>query len=256
MWIRSDLKMKAKQAFKKNYWAAVVVSLILAVILASGGSSGNNDKDNLSISRYTQSVGENGNVAVTGVTYALNVFEPLRVLTAPLRAMMGLVTVSMKVLLVVLLIILKILIFNGLEVGGRGFYIENTYSNPGIGRIFGAFRSGSVGNVVKVTFFRDLYLILWSLMLIVPGIVKSYEYRMIPYLLAEYPDMPQEEAFRRSREMMYGNKWKAFVLDLSFIPWLFLSEVTFGLVEIFYVRPYMDATNAELYETLSQMNVN
>ena len=49
MWIRSDLKMKAKQAFKKNYWAAVVVSLILAVILASGGSSGNNDKDNLSI---------------------------------------------------------------------------------------------------------------------------------------------------------------------------------------------------------------
>ena len=75
-------------------------------------------------------------------------------------------------------------------------------------------------------------------------------------LLAEYPDMPQEEAFRRSREMMYGNKWKAFVLDLSFIPWLFLSEVTFGLVGIFYVRPYMDATNAELYETLSQMNVN
>ena len=135
MWIRSDLKMKAKQAFKKNYWVAVVVSLILAVILASGGSSGNNDKDNLSISRYTQSVGEDGNVAVTGVTYALNVFEPLRVLTAPLRAMMGLVTVSMKVLLVVLLIILKILIFNGLEVGGRGFYIENTYSNPGIGRI-------------------------------------------------------------------------------------------------------------------------
>ena len=56
--------------------------------------------------------------------------------------------------------------------------------------------------------------------------------------------------------MMYGNKWKAFVLDLSFIPWLFLSEVTFGLVGIFYVRPYMDATNAELYETLSQMNVN
>lgn len=83
MWIRSDLKMKAKQAFKKNYWVAVVVSLILAVILASGGSSGNNDKDNLSISRYTQSVGEDGNVAVTGVTYALNVFEPLRVLTAP-----------------------------------------------------------------------------------------------------------------------------------------------------------------------------
>ena len=78
------------------------------------------------------------------------------------------------------------------------------YSRPGVERILGAFKSGYIGNVVKITFFRDLYLFLWSLLLVVPGIIKSYEYRMIPYLLAEYPDMPQEEAFRKSKEMMYG----------------------------------------------------
>ena len=86
------------------------------------------------------------------------------------------------------------------------------------------------------------------------GNCEIIEYRMIPYLLAEYPIQPSEEAFRRSREMMYGNKWKAFVLDLSFIPWAVFWEVR--TCEESSVRPYMDATNAELYETLSQMNVN
>ena len=62
---------------------------------------------------------------------------------------------------------------------------------------------------------------------------------MIPYLLAEYPEMSMEEAFSRSREMMYGEKWNAFVLDLSFIPWFLLSGLTFGIVGIFYVNPYV-----------------
>ena len=99
-------------------------------------------------------------------------------------------------------------------------------------------------------FFRDLYTFLWSLLFVIPGIVKGYEYRMIPYLLAEYPDMPMEDAFTISRNMMYGNKWKAFVLDLSFILWVLLSGITLGLAGIFYVDPYMAQTNAALYDAI------
>lgn len=61
-------------------------------------------------------------------------------------------------------------------------------------------------NSVKILFFRDLYTILWSLLFIIPGIVKGYEYRMIPYILAEHPDMEMKQAFALSREMMDGQQ--------------------------------------------------
>ena len=61
-------------------------------------------------------------------------------------------------------------------------------------------------------------------MLVVPGIIKHYEYRMIPYILAENPTMPREEAFQISRRMMMGQKMDVFVLDLSFIGWFILEK--------------------------------
>jgi uncharacterized membrane protein len=81
--------------------------------------------------------------------------------------------------------------------------------------------------------------------------VKAYEYRMIPYILAENPHMSKKEVFAASKSMMIGNKWKAFVLDLSFLGWHILSVFTVGILELFYVAPYMYATNAALYEALA-----
>ena len=89
-----------------------------------------------------------------------------------------------------------------------------------------------------------------SLLCIIPGIVKGYEYRMIPYLLADHPEMTKDEAFAASKEMMMGQKWNAFVLDLSFIGWDILSSMTFGILDIFYVMPYKMSTNAALYEAI------
>ena len=85
------------------------------------------------------------------------------------------------------------------------------------------------------------------LLFIIPGIVKSYEYMMIPYLLAEHPEMTRQEAFAESKQMMDGNKWDAFVLDLSFIGWTLLGVCTFGILLVFYVEPYIYLTRAELY---------
>ena len=84
----------------------------------------------------------------------------------------------------------------------------------------------------------------------IPGIVKSYEYRMVPFLLSENPNMTKDEALKASSRMMKGNKWRAFVLDLSFLGWHILSAFTFGMLEIFYVAPYVNGTNAALYEAL------
>jgi uncharacterized membrane protein len=85
---------------------------------------------------------------------------------------------------------------------------------------------------------------------VIPGIVKAYEYRMIAYLMAENPNLGKEEAFAISKRMMYGNKWKAFVFDLSFIGWFILGALTGGIVAVFYVYPYYLQAAAMLYDAI------
>lgn len=84
------------------------------------------------------------------------------------------------------------------------------------------------------------------------GIVKMYQYLMVPYILSETPDMDYRQALDKSRDMMNGHKWRAFVLGLSFILWDFLGLLTLGMVEIFYVNPYRNLTFAALYEELKE----
>lgn len=77
-----------------------------------------------------------------------------------------------------------------------------------------------------------------------------YEYMMVPFILAENPDMSRKEVFALSKKMMTGNKWKAFVLDLSFLGWNILGCITLGILNVLFVVPYQNLTKAELYQTL------
>ena len=79
---------------------------------------------------------------------------------------------------------------------------------------------------------------------------------MIPYILAENPKKKRKKAFKLSKEMMKGNKWKTFILDLSFLGWELLSIFTFGLLNIFYINPYKVATTVELYEVLKKQIIS
>ena len=143
---------------------------------------------------------------------------------------------------------LQILLINPLEVGRDRFFYRDLGENADIKEVCYAFDRG-YKNSVKVLFFRDLYTMLWF---IIPGIVKSYEYRMIPYLLSENPNMDKQEAFAMSKQMMNGNKWNAFVLDLSFILWDILGACTLGILHIFYIEPYKRLTDAGLYQALKE----
>lgn len=143
--------------------------------------------------------------------------------------------------------------FNPLEVGTKRFFFKNLNQKAEVKEVAYAF-DNSYKNVVKILFIRNLCIFGWSLLLIIPGIIKKYEYMMIPYLLAENPNLTKEQAFALSKQMMTGNKWKAFVLHLSFIGWDFLSSITLGIVGVFYVQPYRCLTFAALYEELSLIN--
>ena len=143
----------------------------------------------------------------------------------------------------------NIFVFQPLEVGCKKYFLEASEGRSWLGNMSYAFKNG-YANVVASMLLMNVFIFLWGLLLIIPGIYKSYEYRMIPYLLAEDSNLSFSEAKRLSSEMMYGEKWDTFVLDLSFILWNFLSALTWGLVGIFWVNPYIQYTNVELYKVL------
>ncbi len=93
-----------------------------------------------------------------------------------------------------------------------------------------------------------LFTFLWSLLFVIPGIVKSYSYALTPYILARYPEIPAKEAIKLSMKVMDGRKFELFVLQLSFLGWNLLTVLTFGLVGIFYAGPYEHMTTVLFYE--------
>ena len=268
MWTRAELKSKAKFSFKRNYWKSVLISLILA-LLVGGGSSGSsissavsNNLIGSSDSSVTDDYFNDDSSLYDGNdfyddTYDGNVeddIDDLNSMADNTAGMMAIgiflmVFIMMFVVLMAVVILLDVFIFNPLEVGCKKYYLRNLNEPAQVGNSGYAF-DNNYKNITKTMFFRDLFTVLWTLLFIIPGIVKSYEYQMIPYLLADNPQMTKEQAFEESKRMMQGQKWKAFVLDLSFIGWNILSALTLGILGIFYVQPYMDATHAALYEAL------
>lgn len=96
-----------------------------------------------------------------------------------------------------------------------------------------------------------VYIILWTLLLIIPGIIKSYSYAMTPYIMADDPDTSGNAAIDKSRAMMSGNKWRLFLLDLTFIGWYILGALCFG-IGVFWAEAYRLQARVMFYETLKQ----
>jgi uncharacterized membrane protein len=104
--------------------------------------------------------------------------------------------------------------------------------------------------------WRDLFIWLWSLLFIIPGIVKSYAYFAAPYILSEFAAVRPTDAIKLSMRMTDGYKGELFVLDLSFIGWNMLSALTLGLLGILYVNPYYYTSKAGFYEELKTNAIN
>ena len=219
-WTRRQLKEMARTALHGSYWKSVFVAFLLSLAAASFASSGAVSTDE-----------------VTEFTDSFIKYMPIIMLGIFLAGSMGLA--------------LRIFLFRPLEVGCRNFFLQDIYYPAELDCLKAGF-SGNYWNVVWIMFCRDIFIVLWTMLLIIPGIIKSYEYKMIPYILAENPNISRQEAFALSKQMMYGDKWNTFVLELSFIGWAFLTLITFGVVGIFYYQPYLALTDAALYQALKE----
>ncbi len=120
-----------------------------------------------------------------------------------------------------------------------------------VGNVFDGFNS--TGKALWLNIIVSFFTFLWTLLLIIPGIIKQYAYSMSFYILADNPELTAREALSKSKEMMNGHKWDLFVLQLSFIGWYLLIGVTFGIAAI-YVVPYISATTANFYNSIKGSN--
>ena len=97
---------------------------------------------------------------------------------------------------------------------------------------------------------QGLYVFLWLLLFVIPGIVATYSYAMTRYILAEHPELTASEAIERSKEMMEGNRWRLFCLELSFLGWGLLATFTLGIGYLWLI-PYTQAATAAFYREVS-----
>lgn len=116
----------------------------------------------------------------------------------------------------------------------------------GIGTLFDGF--SIFGRALVLRILMGIFIFLWSLLFIIPGIIAAYRYRMATYLLIDHPEMSPLDCIRASKQMMAGRKGELFVLDLSFIGWAILCAIPFVSV---WVAPYMEVTYCNYYQALA-----
>lgn len=227
MWTSSLLKQNAKDRMKAYYWTGFGINILFTIIAAAASYAAN------LVPTFFLGV----SAGITGGD-----IENL------LDARTGTFWVYYLIVWIIALAVYAFLT-SILETGKCRFFYQARNGNSDFGNLFWAFQGGRYLKTAKIMFWRYLEICLWSLALIVPGIIKTYEYQLVPYLLAENPDLSKERAFQISKQTMKDEKWKCFCLQFSFVGWYLLGSIL-CYVGIFFVIPYYDATMAEFYSCM------
>lgn len=222
-----ELRAKAWGSLKGKYWVAFAATILTGIIMSVGSFFSTTASDILGINSLIITEGvqltpveEIGFIAILGIGLSL--------------ASIGL--------------IVSMLINGPALIGCCGFFIKNTDSKPAVTEVFSGFKTKYARNIFA-SLLIDIKILLWTCLFIIPGIIKAFEYAIIPYILADEPEISIKDAFAKAKVMMKGNKWRLFKLNFSFIGWFILAMLTFGIGS-FFLLPYVDAANAEFYVEL------
>ncbi|OUQ40978.1 hypothetical protein B5E66_00670 [Faecalibacterium sp. An121] len=232
MWTRKLLKTNAKHVLSRSYWQVFLACLITSLLCGT-----------IEL-RYNVGSNSASSLPQEAAQLASNQGFPYSLL---LPYLFTLGTLAILLFLFAALC-WTILVSPAIQVGLNRYLLFNRTAPARLGMLFSSFTYG-YWNTVWVMFLLNLKIVLWSLLLIVPGIVKSYQYRFVGWLLAENPGMDASRAFEISTMMTDGEKWNIFVLDLSFLGWNLLGSLLLG-IGVLFVQPYTSTTNAELYAAM------
>ena len=228
----SELRQRARDALNGRWLVAIIAGLVASVLggVSSPSMSFNFDFSSADFTNEDMQV----------------LFDQLGINTEILNKIFAVIGALAVVGLVYAIIMF--VIGSAVGVGYSAFNLDLVDGREAkLGRLFGSF--GIWKTALVTNLLRGLYVALWSLLLIIPGIIASYSYAMTNYILAENPDMAPNDAIAASKEMMKGNKLRFFCLELSFIGWVLLSILTLGIGNIWLV-PYMQASYAAFYRDI------
>ena len=235
IWSNTKLYVYGQDAFKRNYWPCVLIALL-------------------------QSIGTGMLVfwLEGGTLFSIIHDKPSDDL--------------IFIILSALMVLLRIFVFNPLNVGCSRFFVQNCDYDPSFTEAFWAFR-GRYLSVVKEMFIRDVHLLVWLLIFVVPFVallvltdndalcllalpliilyvMKCYDYRLIPYLLAMEKPQEDRDILQISTERIFGHRKQIFILDLLFLIWYLIGAITMGILYVFYVNPFKYSTNAQIFSQL------
>lgn len=232
MFTSKEYRKIARDKLKGNWGRSVLVSFIAALLGGVSGSSGAGP----SASSTTTAENISGSIASIGETFLETPF----------------VTALAVVLIIIMLAVAFISM--AIQLGHCRYYTELVLNNKsnGVGILFSRFDIffKTVGLGLAIGFL----VLLWMLLLIIPGFIAIYRYFLAPYLMAENPGISISEALSRSNDLMRGHKWRLFKLHLSFIGWALLSGLTLGIGNLWLV-PYTEAANAAFYIDRTGRNI-
>lgn len=232
---RVTFKERAKEVLRYNYWMPFLVCFIAAFFgvygsgrfgSAGGGAAGSSSSESDS--------------------------------DVPIEVILLMIAIILTILIVSWAFGMAFTCFltNPVLIGKNRYFMKHRKmdNTSNAGDLFSVFRKNQYMNTVKVMFFYRIRIFLWSLLFIVPGIIKSYEYYFVPYILAENPNIDTERAFDLSKYMTDGHKWDIFVVGLSFFGWSLLGVLCCG-IGVYFLHPYMEATYAEMYAERREMAI-
>lgn len=273
MWSIKGFKKNVKKNLKTNYWNKFFVCLII-IILIGGHTTTKISLDNgknylekrfpklsyigIDINNLDRDIAEDFNT--TGGVFKI-VFDTTSEITSNTKVYLGNIEkaisstvndenagkITLLIIASMIAVAFKIFVLNVLNVGEDRFFLETkNHRKTKFTRLFSNFRKGKYINTVKTMFLKNLYLLLWYFT-IFGGIIKSYSYKMVDYIVAENPEINPKEAIKLSNNMMNGYKFKMFLLDISYIPYQILNILSFGLFGIFFLDIYTKSVQTDIY---------
>ena len=220
-----ELRARAWESLKGKYWMAFIVTIVVGILVSIGSS----------MVTFSEEL-----MNVLSLVDPAEVDETMKIGAA---VVIGIASVSL-----IFGALISLLVGNAAQVGLCNYFIKNTYSKPTFADAFSGFKV-KYGRNIGTLLLVGIKSVLWTCLFIVPGIIKMFEYAIIPYILADDAEITSKEAFKKAKQMMKGNKWRLFKLDFSFIGWTLLCVLTLG-IGTFFLLPYVEAATAEFYAEL------
>ena len=252
MKLASDFRQSARDALKGKWGIAIVTGLVASLLGASthGNSSGggfgfSGDLSSLFDTESGTDIDVSTDLGTEGFGSIQDIFNAID--TAAWAIFGTVVAIAVAIGLVVG--IAYFLLGSIVSVGYAKFNLNLIDAEKAdLVDIFGYFKHWKT--TVLANLLRSCYIFLWSLLCFIPGIIATYTYAMVPYIMADNPELTAREACERSKQMMDGNRMRLFCLTFSFIGWSLLCVLTCGIGYV-ALTPYIEAAVADFYREIS-----